>query len=160
MHHKNSLNKFYDSIIVSLQSASDSALRPKKPKSNQYKQVPGWNSHVKDSHCAARDAFFLWRQHGSPRNGPIATLMRRSRAVFKYTLRACKRNENKHRADSMAQSLFVNGNAFNFWNEVKKVTNSKVPLSNTIENVTGSDNISQMWKDHFKILFNSVQPDL
>ena len=30
----------------------------------QYKQVPGWNEHVRDLHSASRDAFYMWKHAG------------------------------------------------------------------------------------------------
>ena len=70
----------------------------------------------------------------------------------------CKKEENQHRANSMAESLITNGNA-DFWKEVKKVTNSKVSISNTIDDTSGTEDIANMWADHYKLLFNSVNPD-
>ena len=41
--------------------------------------------------------------------------------------------------------------------KVKKYNSGNVANSNRIENETGSQNIANMWHDHYKQLFNSVQ---
>ena len=132
-----------------------------KPQSQRYRPthiVPGWNTYVKDSHNAARDAFYLWKQHGSPRNGPVAYLMRHSQAVYKYCLRSCKKQEQKNRADNIANSLMNIEKRHDFWNNVKKVTNSKPSLPNSLDGVNGAENIAELWKEHFHAIFNSVNP--
>ena len=59
----------------------------------------------------------------------------------------------------MANSLLNGTNGHDMWKEVKKITNSKVPLPNTVDYVTGSENVSNMWKKHFNELFNCVKSD-
>ena len=97
--------------------------------------VPGWNAHVRDVHSLARVDFSLWQASGKLRDGYIAQSMRHSHAVFKYTLCACKRKNNKHRADCMAFPR--GGNTYDFWKSVNRSVNSNVPLPNIINNISG-----------------------
>ena len=53
--------------------------------------------------------------------------MKRSRALFKYCLRHCKRFEQQMRADALAKSLSVN-NYREFWKGVKGHKKLKLPL--------------------------------
>ena len=69
--------------------------------------------------------------------------MRRSRAIFKYMLRKCKKEHLQIKADSMAKSLLRSRgekSSVNFWKQVKKTANSKVP--DTLEGISGSKNIA------------------
>ena len=50
------------------------ALKPAKGRG--YNPRPGWNEHVADLHSAARDAFFLWRDGGKPKHGPVFDMKR------------------------------------------------------------------------------------
>jgi hypothetical protein len=43
-----------------------------------------------------------------------------------------------------------------FWQDIKHKNNSKAPLPNCIKGAHGSDNIVQLWHDHYKKLFNCV----
>ena len=115
--------------------------------------VPGWNAVVRDAHLLARDAFSLWQASGKPSDGYIAHAMRHSWALFKYMLCACKRMDDKHRADCMAKNLLRGGNRYDFWKSVKRSVNSKVPLRNTVNNISGSEKNIELWKDHYRDFF-------
>ena len=161
-NHTNLLTTFYRDIVAALTTASDNCLVKPGSSYNQKKHsIPGWNYHLKEFHMAARDAFLLWRQNGSPRTGTLAYMMRKSRALFKYLVRRCRKDHLQHRADSMANSLMNSGgqNSAHFWKKIKNDTNSKVPLPDTLEGVTGTENIANFWKEHYRAIFNSVKPD-
>ena len=40
-----------------------------------------------------------------------------------------------------------------FWKEICQVNNYNIPLPNSIEDVTGIDEISMLWRSHFEQLF-------
>ena len=46
-----------------------------------------------------------------------------------------------------------------FWKEIKQMNNSKLSLPNAIDEVTGSNNIVNMWKSHYEDLFNCLAKD-
>ena len=54
------------------------------------RNIPGWNSLVKEPDERSRCAFRAWRQAGSPRFGPAAEDMSNERARFKLSLRQCR----------------------------------------------------------------------
>ena len=68
---------------------------------DQRGNIPGWNDYVKEFYENSRESFLLWRNAGSPRNGPTAEHMRRSRAIFKLALRNCRRNEKAIKAEKI-----------------------------------------------------------
>ena len=118
--------------------------------------IPGWNEFVKDSHEAARVAFHMWCRAGRPRIGPMYETIKRCRSVFKNTLKFCRKNEQKIKADRLAKNLFENDH-ISFWKEVKKQQNCKVAMPSCIEGVRGTANIANMWQQHFDTIFNSVR---
>jgi hypothetical protein len=65
--------------------------------------------------------------------------MRRTRLIFKYSLRHCRRAEEQARADAMAKSLTLEHNSF--WKGVRSHTSSNMSNSTSIDNVSGDDNI-------------------
>ena len=104
--------------------------------------VPGWNDAVKDAHTEARHAYVTWREYGKHRQGPVCELMR-TRLRFKYALRQCHATEDTARADALAKQMSEN-DMMSFWRSVKAINSKSVPLTHTIDGVTGNDNISEM----------------
>ena len=159
--HIENIECVYDQLVNALQSSNtlvNDDLMSGKHYSSRRHHVPGWNATVKEAHQAAREAYLLWNWHGKPRSGNIATLMRNSRAVFKYTLRACRRLVNQKRADAMATKLLKGGLSCHFWKDVKKLTNCRPTLPKTVDGVSGENNIAELWRKHYHNIFNSVFP--
>jgi len=74
--------------------------------------------------------------------------MKRNRAIFKLALRYCRNH---------IESL-LNKDARKFWDSVYKISNAKASAHvNSIGHVTGSVNVTNMWKDYFEKLYNSKQ---
>ena len=133
------------SIINSLSNAAKKVFeqRVKTPECSY--AVTGWNEYVAEAHTNARKAYKYWHDAGKPRGGSIAETMRKSRSIFKYALRFCKRNNNINRND--------------FGKEIKKIQNCTKSLSASINGITGDDNITELWKNHYKNIFSSVLSD-
>jgi len=86
-------------------------------------------------------------------------ICKKTRAHFKLALRYCKQQETQLRADAYANSL-INKDPATFWQSIKKDSSSKLTeYADTIDGVTGEQNISEMWKGHFQKLYNSVPCD-
>jgi hypothetical protein len=68
-YHINGLCKLYDNFVNALTLAGKPL--KKVSKLNAYKGKPGWNDHVDELHTAAREAFLLWKDTGSAKQGPI-----------------------------------------------------------------------------------------
>ena len=91
------------------------------------KNVPGWNSHVKELYSEYRRTFLIWRSNGSPRQGEVAVSMRTSRARFKLALRWCKRHEADIKAQAMASKL-ANKDTKGFWKDNRSMIPCKPKL--------------------------------
>ena len=89
-----------------------------------------------DRHDSARCAFCEWVINGKPRSGWLYMNMYKTRTAFKQALRYCRKHETEMKADSLAKFSNVN----------------------KIGACVGEHEICEMWKDHFKSLYNSV-PD-
>ena len=44
-----------------------------------------------------------------------------------------------------------------FWNKIKQMNSSRIPLPSCIDGISGVENIAEMWREHYSSLFNSVQ---
>jgi hypothetical protein len=84
-----SIDKFYDSIIHCLLTASADVI-PHRVANKCNFNVPGWNSYVSEKHDAARDAYRYWLSWGKPKCGASFDLVKKSRAIFKLALRYSK----------------------------------------------------------------------
>ena len=86
----------------------------------------------------------LWQCNSKPRFGPLCDLMKRTRARFKQRLRFCKSNDDRVRADALANKLLKRDD-ISFWKDVSKMNriNSNV-LASTISGISGECNITNM----------------
>ena len=80
--------------------------------------------------------------------------MKSTRLHFKYALRNCKRNESRIKSDKLANKLLAK-DSISFWKGIKNSNTSSHVLANNIDGVTGTDNISDFWKDKYCNLLNS-----
>ena len=145
----------YDKIVGALDTAS----KPMYKNNNRARNIrPRWNEHVAELHEAAREAYMLWVRAGKPRQGPLFELKKRSNARRKYALRFIKNNEESMRADSLAGKMQTH--SYNdFWKEVKSMNQSQTPLPTNIDGITGEDRIVELWRNHYRDLFNCLQSD-
>lgn len=151
--HKVDIERFYNDIVDCLKTAESEVFGDKKSK--QYTVRPGWSEYVSSIYAESREIWKLWKDAGKPRQGQIFELHKSTKAKFKYALRTIKQNENSLRKESLAKKLSTLD--FNcFWKEIRSINNVKTPLPNTIENIVGESNIVEVWKNHYKGLFNCL----
>uniref|UniRef100_A0A3P9H128 Reverse transcriptase domain-containing protein n=1 Tax=Oryzias latipes TaxID=8090 RepID=A0A3P9H128_ORYLA len=63
------------------------------------------------------------------------------------------------RADSMARNLFCH-NSRNFWKEVKVNTAGIKTIPSVVDGASGTENILELWRQHYIRIFNCVQSDM
>ena len=142
---------------VSCVKAAVSDVIPKRKCTNSSFNIPGWNTYVKEKHEFAREAYTAWAQAGRPKFGTLFDNMNRNRAIFKLALRYCRNHIEEMKADACAESL-LNKDVRKFWDSVYKISNAKASAHvNSIGGVTGSVDVTNMWKDYFEKLYNSKQ---
>ena len=120
------------------------------------KIVPGWNDAVKQLYSASREAFLAWRRDNSPRHGTSADYMRRCRARFKLALRQCRAAEGEARALALARK-FQGKSMHAFWSDIKTLNSNKPRVPTTIDGVSGTANVCNIWKSKFKGILNSIE---
>ena len=152
--HYDAIDKFYKNFITCITTAVDDLIPKCKISGSDY-NIAGWNTHVKDKHDMARDAYLSWIYDGKPKQGYTFEIMKKTRAIFKLALRFCKRHEEQMKADACAASL-DDPDPRKFWKNVYKISNNKaVNHVFSVGGATGHDNITSMWKTHFEKLYNS-----
>ena len=133
-------------------------------------------SKSKELHSAARDAHWLcreigkprqadlfnlmklsrincklFREIGKPRQGAVFNLIKLSRITFKHAIRKCKKDKENIIADSIAQNMCKKYRR-KFCKEIKHYTNSKVKLPTNIKGVHGDGTLGQCGSTTLKIL--------
>ena len=91
----------------------------------------GWNTYVRIKFEESCRALLTGRCAGSPRNYILADDIRRKRAVFKLSMRRCKKEANLMWAEALTSKLRL-GKVVTFWKEVKAMTGcgrKLVPIS-------------------------------
>ena len=150
------LNQLYDDVVAAITMASQNSIHtPGVSRGNEFNR-PGWKEFASDLYDISRDAYFLWRDSGSPRQGMLFDMKNRTKARFKGAMRFIKNNEDTLKKDSLARKL-LSKNDKEFWKEIRVMNSSNMPLPNVIDGVTGSVNIVDMWKSHYNDLFNCLR---
>ena len=96
-----------------------------------------------------------WRVHGCPKHGIICDDMQTNRARFKYAVRYIDRNEDSIVADRMACNL-LEKNTNEFWKDVNvknRCNTPPPPPPQTVEGVTGMEEVAEMWRRSFQCGF-------
>jgi len=156
--HVHAIDELYSNISLALGSSSDGSIPKCHSNTSRDYVVPGWNDYVQGAHQEARNYYLLWRNMGKPRQGPVCELMRRSRLNFKYSLRQCQNMEETARADAMAKTL-ESKDVRSFWKTVSKTYSKAIPLATTVNGAVDPKSITNMWKNHFSNLLNSVKSE-
>ena len=149
--HDTRIKNFYKGIIDSLKGSSKCLLNNEC----NFKNKPGWSDYVADIYKYSCEVRRIWIDNGKPRQGPLFHEFARSKAKFKYTLRYISNNEDLLRKESLAKKL-AQSNSKDFWTDINKISNSKTPLPNTIENANTPDEILNLWNGHFHKNFNCI----
>ena len=91
-----------------------------------------------------------------PRSGPLAELKCWAQAAFRHETKFLRENEDQLRSQSMLSKL-QRGECNDFWKEIKSLKLKKESLPLTVRGTSGESNISDLWKDHFSAIANSVR---
>ena len=84
--------------------------------------------------------------------------MNRTRAEFKYALRASRVSENVTLSDRLAIK-FINSKK-DLWHTLKKVNRIPTPIATCINGISGASSISEMRRDHYCSIYNSVPSNM
>ena len=154
--HVNAIDHLYNDIKNALIVSSQDFIKDRVMlKDGQPSQIAGWKEYCSASHSEARAAFLHWAACKKPRHGPSFEDMKRTRAYFKYTLRQCRENVDRVKSDNLAKKL-ISKRTKDFWKEVNKLKGSaSTPLTFTIDNTCGQQNICSLWKSHYENILNS-----
>ena len=84
--------------------------------------------------------------------------MKETRMKYHYGIRNIKSNEEDIKKQKFAETLCDN-NSRQFWLEVKKIRNKNTLSSQCIDNISGDENIANLFLHKYNQLYNSVHYD-
>ena len=144
----------YQQILLACANADECIPRVKKH--NEVKCMPGCGC----SHLGALWWHHKWKAEGKPPEGDTAEMRRMTRAIYHGKVKDIKRDRQKIEKQNMAEAV-VERNDRKLWNEVRKIRCSKSgsrPLS--VDNVSGEQEICDIFVNKYSNLYNSVPYDL
>ena len=150
----NSIQLLHDQIILALLRSSE--VIPET--GTKSKNIPGWNDYIKHLKLTASFWRNLWRDNSSPLTGQIHDIMKETRRKDHYGIRNVKSNEEDIKKQKFAETLCDN-NSRQFWFEVKKIRNKNTLSSQCIDNISGDENIANLFLHKYNQLYNSVHYD-
>ena len=152
-NHRSDIQNYFVGLINACIAAG--GVFPNKVNKSKRNIIPGWSEVVSESKEKALMWHSIWKSSGSPRQGIVASIRRKTRAEYHRAVKFVKANRDMFTANKMA-SDFSNSNTSNFWDAVKKVTKSKTLLVNNVDNCSSEETISNLFADKYKSLYNSV----
>ena len=141
-NHSDYIEYLYNCIIDICIKSSDRWL-PAVGGCNKKKVIPGWNESVQPYFEKSLFWHDIWVQNGKPRDGDIASIMRRTRARYHYAIRDVIKSNIRIRNDKMAEAISLN-NDTDLWFEVKKMNKCNQTFPNLIDGQIGPDNIANL----------------
>ena len=154
-NHCNDADDFITSILEFVQSSATSSLpspAPPRASTTSKRPVPGWNQFVKPF----RDTAYFWHQvwisAGRPLNTELHRIMKRTRNLYHYHYRKCKKAEEKIVKNKLLDAC-INGQG-DIFKEIKKIRAHKPVLAASMDGE--KDDIAGHFKNIYSTLYNST----
>ena len=144
-------DEFIFSLLGCVESAASEALpvpNPPRTLPSKSKLVPGWKTHVKQFRDKAHFWHQVWTSAGKPLNTELHRIMKRSRNIFHFQYRKCKKAEELITKNKLLDAC-VNGNG-DIFSEIKKLRKAKPVIA------TSMDGVKQDIPGHFKNIFGNL----
>jgi len=115
------IENLYAELASALLAAASSAIKTTGNKNEGKFNIPGWNSVVKSKHQISK-AVRLSVNCSRPKTGGIYRNMANTKKDFKYSLRQCRKDVEKHKANGLAAALQADKTNKSFWQKINKKT--------------------------------------
>ena len=102
--------------------------------------IPGWNEEVSGIKETAMFWHDMWRMNGSPHQGIVADIRRKTRSKYHYAVLSLKRREAITSNCCMAKAVLHN-NSRNFGSEIQKKIRGKKSYASVIDNACSKQDI-------------------
>ena len=100
------------------------------------KKTQGWNEQVRPFRDNARFWFSVWLSAGKPINCELHKIMRRTRNIFHYQIKKCKRAKDQIRKEKLLSAVLDPGSDVDLFKEIKSMRRAKATAANKIDDQT------------------------
>ena len=152
--HSEQIRIWYNRIVKILLDTSETSL-PMTGNKQKPKTLPGWNEHVKPKLETSLFWHNIWKDCGRPRQGEVASIMRRTRAQYHRSVKHAQKEYHNIRNTRMAEAISCNKSR-DLWKEVNTMIQARQELPSVIDGQVGNENIANIFFEKSKNLFNTV----
>ena len=117
------------------------------------KPVPGWNESVKPFKDRAHFWHHIWVSCGKPVNNEVHKIMKRSRNIYHYQFKKCKKSEDIVKKNKILDACLNGGG--DIFKEIKSIRKTRLAVATTMDGV--SKNIPDHFMKIYSGLYNSVE---
>ena len=157
-HHKEEIDTFVKELLENVSESGHETLPIVTPKAkkNLRKSTPGWKDCVEPFQDEAHFWHNIWCSAGRPQNTELHRIMKKTRNVFHYQVRKCRRVENYLRNQNIIENCVENDK--DLFAEIRKQRSNDNHEDVTIDGAAGKD-IPNKFAGIYKELFNREEDD-
>ena len=151
VEHKKQLDSYVENVLKVIDKCIDSTTKVKGKKQKITKVIPGWNDVVRPFHDNATFWSAVWKSAGKPLNNALHNIMKKTRNVYHYAIRKCKRASDYIKKEKLLNSCVSGRN--NVFDEIRKMRRT---TDNIPDKIDGSDKPAYRFGEVYKELYNSA----
>ena len=155
--HRSDSDGYVEEVLNAISKSAEESLSwssggtPGKPPGNR---TPGWNAQVRPFRENARFWFSVWLSAGKPLNCELHNIMRRTKNIFHYQVKKCKKAEDQIKKEKLLSAVLDPDSDVDLFKEIKSMRKAKAPTANKIDGKT--EDIKEHFAGIYKTLYNSV----
>ena len=156
VQHREMLDIFGAEVLCSVQEAAESTLPTPKatPKDKHSKSLACWEE-VREFKETANFWFKVWMSAGRPLNTELHKVMKRTRNVFHFVLRKCKKTEENMKKSKLLNACLSDGG--DIFKEIKEMRRTKPVVATAIDGEKA--NIAEHFGNIYSTLYNSAEDE-
>ena len=150
-HHVEEVDTYTKNVLDAVDSAITTTACYKRQVNRSAKIVPGWSELVKPFCDDAKFWNAIWISAKKTLNTELHRMMKRSRNVYHYAIRKCKRAQETIKKDRLLRNCATNG--VDVFSELKKLRHVPTDPPSKID---GNEKPEERFSDVYGKLYNSI----
>jgi hypothetical protein len=149
--HAKQIDKYTKNVLDTVDLVIEQLASTKRQNHGKAKIVPGWSDLVKPYCDDAKFWHAIWTSAGKPLNNELHRIMKRTRNIYHYALRKCKRAAENIKKDMLLKSCATKGN--DIFDELRRLRHVK---SNPPTRIDGNSKPEERFAEFYSELYNSI----
>ena len=149
--HKDHIDSYVENVLEAVDASINLVAGGKRENKKDKKIIPGWNDIVQPFHDDAEFWNAVWKSAGKPLNNSLHTIMKRTRNIYHYAIRKCKRASEYLKKEKMLNSCVSGDN--NIFDEIRKMRKTSNNAPNKID---GNECPAKKFGEVYGALYNSA----